>query len=74
MISYRFVPISSQKGVLFLETPGMYILGGGGMCHREGLFVDFCCCLSANANCKLKRSFTSVCSDDLSAGSKCTCA
>ena len=23
MISYRFVPISSQKGVLFFETPGM---------------------------------------------------
>ena len=22
MISYRFVPISSQKGVLFFETPG----------------------------------------------------
>ena len=25
MISYRFVPISSQKGVLFFETPGMYL-------------------------------------------------
>ena len=25
MISYDFVPISSQKGVLFFETPGMYI-------------------------------------------------
>ena len=24
MISYRFVPISSQKGVLFFETPGTY--------------------------------------------------
>ena len=23
MVSYRFVPISSQKGVLFFETPGM---------------------------------------------------
>ena len=23
MISYRFVPISSQKGVLFFETPGI---------------------------------------------------
>ena len=23
MISYRFVPISSQKEVLFFETPGM---------------------------------------------------
>ena len=22
MVSYRFVPISSQKGVLFFETPG----------------------------------------------------
>ena len=22
MISYRFVPISSQKGILFFETPG----------------------------------------------------
>ena len=22
MISYRFVPISSQKGVIFFETPG----------------------------------------------------
>ena len=25
MISYRFVPISSQKGVLFFETPGSYL-------------------------------------------------
>ena len=25
MISYRFVPISSQKGVLFFETPGIYV-------------------------------------------------
>ena len=25
MVSYRFVPISSQKGVLFFETPGIYI-------------------------------------------------
>ena len=25
MISYRFVPISSQKGVLFFETPGIPI-------------------------------------------------
>ena len=24
MISYRFVPISSQKGVLFFETPGRF--------------------------------------------------
>ena len=24
MISYRFVPISSQKGVLFFETPGTF--------------------------------------------------
>ena len=24
MISYRFVPTSSQKGVLFFETPGIY--------------------------------------------------
>ena len=24
MISYRFAPISSQKGVLFFETPGSY--------------------------------------------------
>ena len=24
MISYDFVPISSQKGVLFFETPGIY--------------------------------------------------
>ena len=23
MVSYRFVPISSQKGVLFFETPGI---------------------------------------------------
>ena len=23
MISYRFVPISSQKGLLFFETPGI---------------------------------------------------
>ena len=23
MISYRFVPISSQKGVFFFETPGI---------------------------------------------------
>ena len=34
MISYRFVPISSQKGVLFFETPGranqkqVYAFGG----------------------------------------------
>ena len=26
MISYRFIPISSQKGVLFFETPGRYPL------------------------------------------------
>ena len=26
MISYRFVPISSQKGVLFFETPGMCVV------------------------------------------------
>ena len=27
MIPYRFVPISSQKGVLFFETPGsIYLL------------------------------------------------
>ena len=25
MISYRFVPISSQKGVLFFETPGRFL-------------------------------------------------
>ena len=25
MISYDFVPISSQKGVLFFETPGMLV-------------------------------------------------
>ena len=25
MISYRFVPISSQKGVHFFETPGIYL-------------------------------------------------
>ena len=25
MISYDFVPISSQKGVLFFETPGICI-------------------------------------------------
>ena len=25
MISYRFVPISSQKGVLFFETPGSFL-------------------------------------------------
>ena len=25
MISYRFVPLSSQKGVHFFETPGMFI-------------------------------------------------
>ena len=25
MISYDFVPIYSQKGVLFFETPGTYI-------------------------------------------------
>ena len=24
MISYRFAPISSQKGVLFFETPGIW--------------------------------------------------
>ena len=29
MVSYRFVPISSQKGVLFFETPGMV----GISCH-----------------------------------------
>ena len=33
MISYRFVPNSSQKGVLFFETPGMY--------SSEPLFVCF---------------------------------
>ena len=27
MISYDFVPISSQKGVLFFETPGIYNKG-----------------------------------------------
>ena len=25
MISYRFAPNSSQKGVLFFETPGIFI-------------------------------------------------
>ena len=29
MISYRFVPISSQKGVLFFETPGTVPLIAG---------------------------------------------
>ena len=35
MISYRFVPISSQKGGLFFETPGIFKLPID-VCSREG--------------------------------------
>ena len=43
MISYRFVPISSQKGVLFLETPGISIQGSTvSMYADEPGFLDPC--------------------------------
>ena len=41
MISYRFVPISSQKGVLFFETPGNFSFTMSTMCSFS-LFNIFC--------------------------------
>ena len=43
MISYRFVPISSQKGVLLFETPGtLFVDIGALMLGILILRVQFC--------------------------------
>ena len=39
MISYRFAPISSQKGVLFFETPGISLASKS--CNEFFLPSDF---------------------------------
>ena len=44
MISYRFVPISSQKGVLFFETPGRSLLD-----RKSKSSKDAMACLSASS-------------------------
>ena len=42
MISYRFVPISSQKGVLFFETPGNCRLNNAPRLFKAGPFFGKC--------------------------------
>ena len=52
MISYRFVPISSQKGVLFLRHPVVVTMVVGGVLSTGVSAAQHCCQCWPDVKCE----------------------